>query len=152
MSLPILQKLLRHPHLIAANTVMMYCSMPDEVHTHEALDHLVAMGKHVLLPVVTGEETMEVREYRGKNDLQKSAFGIFEPTGSPFTDYEQIDLVVVPGMAFDAHGNRLGRGRGYYDRFLRALPHVYKIGICFDFQKQPYIPTDANDVKMDEVL
>jgi 5-formyltetrahydrofolate cyclo-ligase len=76
-------------------------------------------------------------------------------------DYEQIDVALVPGVAFDAAGHRLGRGRGYYDRFLRALggtmgtvPSVPPklIGLCFDFQKVPEVPVDANDIPVDMVI
>lgn len=59
---------------------------------------------------------------------------------------------MVPGMAFDADGNRLGRGKGYYDRFLALVPDAYKIGVCFPFQKFPAVPVDDNDVKMDIII
>ena len=95
---------------------------------------------------------MELRRYSGPQDLITGFFNISEPTGELFTQYADIDVAVVPGMAFDSRNNRLGRGRGYYDRMLPKLPQAYKIGICFDFQLLPGIPTDANDVAMDEIL
>ena len=55
-------------------------------------------------------------------------------------------------MSFDAKGNRLGRGKGYYDRFLEKVPDMYKIGICFDFQKEESIPTEVTDIKMNEII
>ena len=62
-------------------------------------------------------------------------------------------MAVIPGMAFDSNGNRLGRGKGYYDRFLSMLPaRIYKIGVCFDFQKFEHIPTATNDIQMDCVI
>ena len=64
--------------------------------------------------------------------------------------WEKIDLILVPGMAFDAMGNRLGRGKGYYDKVLRHTP-AYKIGVCFDFQFLKAVPTEAHDVRMDNV-
>lgn len=148
----IMAKLMVHPRVKAARTIMMYYSLPDEVNTHEAIDQLVAQGKRVVLPAVTGDTTMELRCYEGPHDLQGGFFHIMEPIGKPFTDYESIDLVVVPGMGFDTRGNRLGRGKGYYDRFLARIPYIYKIGICFPFQKMPGIPADENDVVMDEVI
>lgn len=148
----IVARLLEHSRLKSAKTVMLYCSLPDEVDTHELIDHLVAAGKRVVLPAVTGESKMELRLYTGKHDLRKGAFGIEEPVGKTFTDLSSIDLALVPGMAFDARGNRLGRGRGYYDRFLVGLKHTYKIGVCFDFQKVAVVPTDENDIAMDEVV
>ena len=75
-----------------------------------------------------------------------------EPSGELFDDYAAIDLAVVPGMAFDIQNNRLGRGKGYYDRMLPKLVNAYKIGVCFSFQRLPGIPAEGNDVKMDEVI
>ena len=147
-----IKQLMSHPRLIAAKTIMMYYSLPDEVDTHEAIRQLVKLGKTVLLPVVTGEDSMILRRYEQATDLRTGAFGILEPVGQHFNDYDQIELAVVPGVAFDAEGHRLGRGRGYYDRFLPLLPHAYKLGLCFDFQKVEHVPTDANDIRMDEVL
>ena len=72
--------------------------------------------------------------------------------GEQFTDYDKIDLALVPGMAFDAAGHRLGRGKGYYDRFLGEHPHIYKIGVCFPFQRVAEVPSEAHDVVMDEVI
>ena len=95
---------------------------------------------------------MELRLFTGEADLRPGAFGIMEPVGQLVTDYDHIDLAVVPGMAFDACGHRLGRGKGYYDRLLPRLSHCYKIGICFDFQKVPSVPTEPTDIAMDEVL
>lgn len=109
-------------------------------------------GKTILLPRVTSETDMELRLYTGPDDLSRGAFGIMEPCGVLFTDYSRIDLAVIPGMAFDRHGHRLGRGRGYYDRFLPLLPRAYKIGICFPFQLVDTVPTDPTDVIMDEVV
>ena len=150
MSLPVIERLLANDHLVKARTIMMYWSLPDEVRTHEAIDLLVERGCKVVLPVVTGDTTMELREYHGRHELKKGAFGIHEPTGKVFTDYDKIDVAVIPGMSFDSHGNRLGRGKGYYDRFLSQHPNLYKIGVCFDFQKREAIPTDENDIRMEE--
>jgi 5-formyltetrahydrofolate cyclo-ligase len=75
-----------------------------------------------------------------------------EPVGTRFTDYAAIDVAVVPGMVFDAQGHRLGRGKGYYDRFLAKLPGVYKIGLCFSWQMVDEVPSEANDITMDEVM
>lgn len=151
-SLLCIKKLMAHPRLLCSQTILMYYSLPDEVDTHEAVTLLAQQGKTILLPVVTGDSTMILRRYSGPDDLRQGAFGIMEPAGDIFSDYKAIDLAIVPGMAFDAQGHRLGRGRGYYDRFLPLLPHAYKLGLCFDFQKVEHVPNDANDIRMDEVL
>ena len=152
MSAEAVARLMALPQMAAAKTVMLYYSLPDEVSTHELADRLVECGKVVVLPVVTGPAEMELRRYRSADDLSMGAFGIMEPTGEPFTSLAEIDLAVVPGMAFDTRGNRLGRGKGYYDRFLSQLPRATKVGLCFPFQKFPGVPTDENDVRMDLVI
>ena len=115
------------------------------------LDQLLKDVKTVVLPKVIDNETMELRRYTSRADLQEGAFHILEPIGEHFTDYEKIDVALVPDMAFDAAGHRLGRGRGYYDRFLTGVT-CYKIGVCFPFQRVAEVPTDDHDVMMDEVI
>ncbi len=112
----------------------------------------MAEAQTVMLPVVTGEGEMELRVYHGADSLRRGAFDILEPVGERFTDYESIDLAVIPGMAFDDSGHRLGRGKGYYDRFLVNLPHCYKIGMCFDFQRVEHVPCESTDIAVDEVI
>jgi 5-formyltetrahydrofolate cyclo-ligase len=148
----IIGKLLVHPKVKQAKTVMMYYSLNDEVNTHEAIDRLVAQGKRVVLPAVTGDTTMELRCYEGPKDLMGGFFNIMEPVGKTFTDFDATDVAIIPGMGFDTRGHRLGRGKGYYDRFLARIPALYKIGVCFPFQKMPGIPADDNDIMMDEVI
>ena len=115
---------------------------------------VAALGKKVLLPEVIDGENMVIREYTGKHDLKEGAFHIMEPIGSLFPEekYQEIHLAIIPGMAFDQQGNRLGRGKGYYDRFLQKIPQVYKIGICFPFQLVDEIPTEETDIKMDAIM
>ena len=79
-------------------------------------------------------------------------FGIGEPTGPEFTDLESIDMIIVPGVAFDSHGNRMGRGRGFYDRLLKSTPNAAKIGVGYDFQLLDTIPVEPHDVPMDCVI
>lgn len=150
LSLPVLTRL--RPLLAEVSVVMVYYSLPDEVCTHQLIDELVAAGKTVLLPKVLDNETMQISRYQSKTDLREGDFHIMEPVGDPFTDYSQIDIALIPGMAFDAEGHRLGRGKGYYDRFLRSLPKVKKIGVCFDFQKVESVPSEAHDVVVDIVV
>lgn len=152
LSLSVLSHLLSHPRIKAAKTILFYYSLPDEVYTHDAVDLLISEGKRVLLPVVLPDYGMELREYHGPADMQEDQYHILEPVGKPFKDLDKIDVAVVPGMSFDAAGNRLGRGKGYYDRFLSRVPGLYKIGVCFPFQKASEVPADANDIKMDEVI
>lgn len=153
LSLPILRRLDENPRLKAAHTLLLYYSLPDEVDTHTYVDHLLNLGKRILLPMVVDDENMIIREYTGKTDLRQGAFHIWEPTGRivPPSEYKDIEVGVIPGVSFDKDRNRLGRGKGYYDRFLRQVPHLYKIGVCFDFQKTDHLPCEPTDIPMDEL-
>lgn len=148
----IIQRLLACPAIHRAKTILMYYSLSDEVDTHHVLDLLVEKGKTVLLPAVLNDTDIELRRYTSPADLQGGFFDIMEPIGEVFTHEEEIEVAVVPGMGFDGRGNRLGRGKGYYDRLLARLPHTYKIGVCFDFQKMPGIPADEHDIRMDVII
>lgn len=152
VSLSLLQRLEQHPRFVEAGVVLLYHSLPDEVCTHAFIDRW-AGEKEIILPTVIGDDLVLYR-YDGPESLHPGSFGILEPTGdTPFTDYSRIALAVIPGMAFDRLGNRLGRGKGYYDRLLPRLPHAYKLGLCFPFQLlDEEIPHESFDQKVDEVL
>lgn len=149
MSEAIVERL--YPRLEGKRVVMAYWPLPDEVDIRPLLAHLVAEGHTVLLPKVLDDEHMELRRYRSEADLAEGAFHIMEPVGEAFDDTEQIDMALVPGMAFDAAGHRLGRGKGYYDRFLSAHSELYRVGVCFPFQRVAEVPSEEHDVCMNEV-
>lgn len=144
-----LEKLEQHPKFVSARTVLLYYSLGDEVQTHDFVEKWHRQ-KTILLPVVKGD-VLELRVYTGKRSLKTGeAYHIEEPIGEAFTAYDKIDFSVIPGVSFDAQGNRLGRGKGYYDKLLPLLPS-YNIGICYDFQVSEKIPTEPFDRIMDEV-
>lgn len=149
-SAEILAALEAHPAFGAANTVLLYYSLPDEVDTHEFVQKW-SREKRILLPVVVGDD-LELRIYTGPEDLSTGSYGIEEPTGELFTNYAAIDFIAVPGVAFDGNGNRLGRGKGYYDRLLPHIPAAYKAGICFPFQLVEEVPAEPFDIRMDEII
>lgn len=149
-SAKILAALEAHPAFRAANTVLLYHSLKDEVDTHDFIRKW-SNKKQILLPVVVGNE-LELRLYTGPEDMQISNYGIEEPMGEAYTDYESIDFIVVPGVAFDQKGNRLGRGKGYYDRLLPHIPSAYKAGICFPFQLVEEVPAEPHDIRMDIII
>ena len=132
-----------------ASVLLLYYSLSDEVNTHAFIEKWKEK-KTILLPVVVGDE-LELRRYTGTHDLQIGAYGINEPTGRLFKDYNSIDLSIIPGVAFDNEGHRLGRGKGYYDRLLPQI-HATKVGICFPFQLLPIIPSEPFDIKMDMIV
>lgn len=133
-----------------AETVLTYWSMDDEVYTHDFVNKW-AGSKTLLLPCVKGDE-LELRYFDGEERLQPGeGYAIPEPVGELFTDWGKIDLILVPGVAFDKSGNRLGRGKGYYDKVLKQTG-AYKLGVCFDFQLVERVPVEPHDVKMDRVV
>ena len=138
--------------ILSASTILLYHALPDEVQTQSLIDHLTACGKTVLLPRVISPTDMELRRYTGPHDLQPGAFGIMEPTGELFLDYAAIDVAVIPGVAFDSEGHRLGRGRGYYDRLLPRLTHAYKLGVCLPWQMVDSVPCEPHDATVDGML
>lgn len=152
LSLPIIKKLFLSPTIQKANTIGLYYSLPDEVDTHDLIDILLQKGKKIILPKVIDDSNIEMREYSNSKDMEVGSYHIQEPIGKNFEDYSSIDVIIVPGVAFDNQGNRLGRGKGYYDRFLKKIPATKKIGICFDFQMIEQIPTEKNDIPMDDII
>ena len=144
----ILAQLEQHPDFVKAERVMLFSALPDEVQTQAFLEkwHL---KKQIILPTVVGDDIIPVA-YEKDTDFAVGDFNILEPQNEPYKG--DFDLIVVPGVAFDHKGNRLGRGRGYYDRFLCQHLSVKRIGICFDFQLVDEIPTEPFDIRMDEVI
>ncbi len=141
----------KHPRFISAKTIFLYWSLPDEVPTHEFIEKW-SKEKKILLPRVVGDH-LELREYASIESLETgTSYGIQEPTGPVFTDFENVDLVVTPGLAFSAQGARLGRGGGYYDRTLPFLSNAYKVGVGFSFQILKYVPYGELDIMLDEVV
>ena len=133
-----------------AETVLAYWSMDDEVYTHDFVKRW-AGSKTLLLPCVKGDE-LELRYFDGEERLQPGeGYAIPEPVGELFADWGKIDLILVPGVAFDKSGNRLGRGKGYYDKVLKQTG-ACKVGVCFDFQLVERVPVEPHDVKMDRVV
>lgn len=149
----LLQELEAHPRFIEAKVVLLFHSLPDEPFTHDFIRKWQGR-KTLLLPVVTGSETMELRTVSPQTLCSIGAYRIIEPQGLPFTDFAALQLAVVPGVVFDPHGMRIGRGRGYYDRFLSRpeLRHVFKIGLCFPIQVVPHIEPFPHDISMDDLI
>ncbi|HUI32808.1 MAG: 5-formyltetrahydrofolate cyclo-ligase [Dysgonamonadaceae bacterium] len=129
--------------------ILAYYSFHGEVHTHDFIEKY-AREKKIILPVVQ-KDKLVLREYKGKNDLQRSAYGILEPTGPDFTNFSEIDLAIVPGRMFDRKLNRLGRGKAYYDKLLTNLS-AFLVGVCYPFQLIDEIPVEPHDFPMDCVI
>lgn len=132
-----------------ADRILMYHSLPDELSTHEFIRRW-APRKHFYLPRVNGVN-LDILPY-DESRLSLGSFHIEEPTGNDTTNINEIELIIVPAVAFDRQGNRVGRGKGYYDRLLSDTKAT-KIGVGYDFQLiEEGIDTDPHDVQMDMVI
>jgi 5-formyltetrahydrofolate cyclo-ligase len=137
------------PEFKAATTILMYWSTPDELPTHQIVRKW-CYNKIIILPSVINDNEMEFKRYFAIGKMRKGNLGIEEPDSIEcYTG--KFDLVIVPGVAFDRKGNRLGRGKGYYDKFLKDNK-IPKIGVGFSFQLLDYVPTTRNDIKMDKIV
>jgi 5-formyltetrahydrofolate cyclo-ligase len=119
------------------------------------IKHAQQMGKKVAVPVIRGEDKLIASLLKNSdNALSPGPYGILQPRESRELSLEEIDLVIVPGVAFDKKGNRLGRGRGYYDRFLKdlTLRGIPSVGIAFDFQVVDNIPTLPHDLPVAKLI
>lgn len=146
----ILRRLEELPLFQTAKQVALYHALPGEVQTAAFIERWYGK-KRLFLPLVVGDDLRLLR-YSGSESLQKGAFGIWEPKPDGEEAEEgAIDLIIVPGVAFDRQCHRLGRGRGFYDRLLSALD-APKVGICFDFQLVASVPVEPFDRPMDHVV
>ncbi len=144
-------KLFKEEEFKKAKVVMFYVSLKDEVNTISMIDETIRTGKRVCVPVILKEDKRLIAgEIKDRvKDLESQHFGIYQPKEGRVKEVplEDIDLVVVPGIAFDKTNMRLGRGHGYYDRFLCGLPNKTKtIGLAFDFQVVENLPKDSHDI------
>jgi 5-formyltetrahydrofolate cyclo-ligase len=134
-----------------ACTILAYWPIKGEVDLRELLRRWQDK-KRFLLPVVK-DDYLEIRSFEGESALEKGrSYGILEPTSASFLALGQIDLVLVPGVAFDGEGYRLGRGKAYYDRLLPKMPQAHKLGVAFSFQMVDKVPSESHDALMDAVV
>lgn len=144
------------PDLLQAKVIFSYMPYGKEVDIKPLNQWILDQGKVLCLPRVINSVEMEAREVNSINNegLFESSFGILEPTTeNKLVDIDKIDSIIVPGLAFDKTGNRMGHGRGYYDRFLSRCPATtIFIGVAYSFQVFNSIPFDNYDVKVHKVI
>ena len=129
--------------------ILLYHPMTDEIDVMKAVRKW-AETKEIYLPAIEGDDIV-IRQYKSEQDLKIGKYGILEPVGAVLDNPEEINLVIVPGRAFDIRGYRLGRGKGYYDRLLPKMRAI-KIGVCFDCQYIFRVPAEEHDIPMDYVV
>ena len=138
---------------LAAGSVALYSAVNNEVSTDRVIDHALLSGKRLFLPAVEGD-TMLFRRITSIRDLVKGRFGIMQPgSGCAEADPAEIELIVVPGVGFDLSGQRIGYGKGYYDRALHTLEGKGRLtAFCYEFQLVDSLAGEKHDVNMDRII
>lgn len=152
-NLVIRKKILDLKEFDKSKIVFTYVSYNNEVDTIKLIEKMFDCNKKVCVPkVIDRNGHMEAYLINSFNDLKKTGYGILEPFNSNLVKHEDIDFAIVPGLAFDKKGGRLGYGGGYYDRYLSKSVNAYKVGVAFDCQIVPDVPLEETDVKLDRII
>lgn len=134
-----------------AEDLLFYLSKEDEIETQNLIEDALKDGKNVYVPCIQGDQLI-VCPLTKDSDLQVGPFGVLEPVNKEdCTHPKQIDLILVPGLAFDKRGHRLGYGKGYYDRFLKQT-EAFKIGLAFTEHVLDELPIEPHDVPLDLII
>lgn len=152
------EKLFSLPEFQFARTVAFYVALKksNEVETEEMIKESLKLGKRVLVPVTDlVEDKIVFSEIKNFDDLVPGPFDILEPMPEvrKIFSTEAIMLIVIPGVAFDLHGHRIGYGLGFYDKFLSKLTkHVTKVGLAFELQIVENLPKEDHDIRLDKII
>ena len=146
-------KILEHPAYKLSKLIFCYRAMTHEADTEDIINKAISDGKRIAYPYVLGNSRMVALEPADSDAWQTGVLGLKmpNPARSKLIAPEDLDLVIVPGLAFDVNGGRLGRGAGYYDRFLKKTGAV-RIGFCFSFQVVEQVPLEAHDALMQSLV
>ncbi len=131
-----------------AKTIMLYMPIAGEVDTSAIMREAFKDGKRVVLPVTDAENNIIPCFAEEDTQFCEGKFSVQEPKNTAIADPKAIDVVIVPGIAFDKSGGRVGFGKGCYDGFLKSTDAV-RVGVCYEFQMCEKIPTEPHDEKMD---
>lgn len=153
-SVNIVKTLLEQPEFLAAETVHCYVSMNSrgEVDTHGLIKRIFSMGKEVVVPVTNFDDgTLSHIRLNSFAELETNKWGVLEPEGGEGVPVEELDLVIVPMVGGDEQCNRIGYGKGFYDRFLQyaACPTV---GLIFEQNVLPKLPVEKFDIPLDKII
>lgn len=135
-----------------AETIFIFASFGSEVDTHRIIGELLSLGKSVCIPRIVKKHTMAAVRIENLGDLRPNKFGILEPVGGEEIDPQEIDLIVVPGVAFDRRGYRIGYGGGFYDVFMSRIPGVDKIALAYDLQIIDRVENEKWDIRVDSLI
>ncbi len=147
----ICEKVVTHPFFLASDVIYCYVDYRNEVRTREIIETAWEQGKKVAVPKVFGDE-MEFHYIQSFEDLEKGYKGIPEPWKECLADDAENVLVIMPGAAFDVTCNRIGYGKGYYDKYLHAHPNYKTLALAFELQMVKHIPAEEYDICPDIII
>ncbi|GAK03386.1 5-formyltetrahydrofolate cyclo-ligase [Geomicrobium sp. JCM 19037] len=149
---PLIEQLLMDPFIKEASTVGITLSTAQEIPTQPVIEKLWEAGKHVLIPYAHRNRVLTFHQYTKHTKLMRSTYGILEPDPHDSKDEsERLDVVIVPGIAFDCDGFRLGYGGGYYDAFL-SRTNVKTISMLYHFQYIHKLPRERHDIPVQKLI
>ena len=149
------EKLLFSDEFKNSEVIMTYVSLKTEVDTYGFIKEALKKGKKIVVPYLEPDSRdLYITELTTFKDLEKGFLGIYQPKLIKNVPFDQINLVIVPGIAYDKKNTRLGRGKAYYDRFLSKLDlsKIKIIGLGFSFQVLDFIPLDCHDIPMHKII
>jgi 5-formyltetrahydrofolate cyclo-ligase len=148
------KKMIALPEFRKAKTVCCYVALPGEVMTQEIIEKCWDGNKKVCVPAFREEtKRYELAGFERNARLAEGLYGVPEPAEAGWTACEKVDFIVVPGLAFDASGGRVGHGGGHYDKILQRLrKQAFRAGLAFDFQVLGRVPMETWDVGVDAVI
>lgn len=138
-----------------ASAILFYISYENEVYTHNMIKDCLSSGKHVIVPVTSKENrSLILSKLKNWGNLECGAYGILKPRKEHVKEFslDMVDLIVIPGVAFDERGYRIGHGMGYYDDLLVNSTKAIHIGLAFEFQLVDEIPIEYHDMKLDKIV
>ncbi|MDP8215931.1 MAG: 5-formyltetrahydrofolate cyclo-ligase [Candidatus Kaelpia imicola] len=147
-NLGIRERLFLNPKFQKANIIMSYVSKSYEVDTWMIIEKSLEMGKKIAVPyVLKGDRLILPSLVLDCKELTEGPYGVYQPHHDNIrrVDLSRLDLLLIPGIAFDRAGNRLGHGKGYYDRFLKKTPYTYSLGLSYEFQVIDCLPISEFD-------
>lgn len=150
------EKLFSYDRFKKANVIMSYVSKPYEVDTWDIIKRSLEMGKKVAVPFILEQERLILPSLIvDHRELIPGPFGIYQPHPDNLRqlNLNQIEIILVPGLAFDKQGNRIGHGQGYFDRFLKKIsPNAHTIGLAYEFQILNTLPFDPEDIPVSTLI
>lgn len=148
----IISELVENDEYKKSHNIFCYVGMKEEINTSMFIEKALEDGKNISVPKVTGKITMDAVVIDSLDQMRPvKPYGILEPVCDK-EKMDKIDLIIVPGLAFDKQGGRVGHGAGYYDYFIKRHREAHTIALCYDFQLVDKVPEEEHDVKIEKVI